>query len=313
MAIPTLLKRADFSGLDFTPGDANLKFIAMIKSALVTFGWAIEFEQDDDVVFSNNGSGYMLKFSPDSSADYVLVETAQSWSDIDTPVAQLVSQLLYVNYVTLNFSTSEFFVLGDDKRFYFGGSSNPAIDTQQSVIVYFGDIATFVPTDPFTFVYIGQSSQSVATTRSSAARGMLLSGQTSISTSNQTQYFEFFGLQDATVGNLPGTLYSPGGGSEFHRDVIVNSIQTTQPIILIPNYVFNSSLANETLGSRYANYARGILPGLHSALFPTRELLNLDSYETTDVAGTLCMAIPPNSGNGKANKAIVMNDWDLLL
>lgn len=316
MAIPTVLNNSDFPTIDFTDSDARFQnMYNALKSGLITLGWTIEFETlNEAIVFSNAGSGYMFKIRPDGTDDYYMfVETAQSWTDIDTPVNQLVNQRF--NISELGSSNSKFQIIGDDKRFYCTTLDDRSQFSGNARVFFMGDIVPFNTTDPYVFLFIGQTGDPMSTyiPSSTRLRGLVLSPDNSLSWSDAPKKGSLFGAQDGTLGETPVGLISPGNNDNVPSSIIVSEINADQPTILIPTYVYHVDAGEVIDGTPYGNRGRGILPGYHSSLAPSKILLSVDRLSQTTVAGTNVIPYLSGSSNYGTNCAIVLNDWDNLL
>ncbi len=314
MAIPTVLNNSDFPTLDFT--DSNSRYSNLfeaLKSGLTTLGWTLEFSTEDSAVFSNAGSGYMFKILPDTNATYCFIETAQSWTDIDTPVNQLVNQRLHLT--ALGSSTSKFQIVGDDQRFYCTMLVDQAQDSGNARAFFMGDIVPFNNTDPYVFLYLGQIAQPISTTfpSSSSNRGVVLNPVGTITSGNSPQSGSLFGSQNGEFGDTPVSMVSPGYSNNVPGTTVPDQINNDQPTILLPAYIYNVSASDIVDGTAYGNRARGILPGYHFSLAPSRILTVADRLSQTTVAGVSVIPYLTGSTSGRSNSAIVLNDWGNLL
>lgn len=316
MAIPTVLNNSDFPTIDFT--DSGARFQNMydaLKSGLVTLGWTIEFETlNEAIVFSNAGSGYMFKIRPDgTSKTYMFIETAQSWTDIDTPVNQLANQRFVM--ASLGSTNSKFQIIGDDKRFYCTTLIDDSQFSGSARVFFMGDIVPFNTTDPYVFLFIGQTGDPMSTSYpSTSQRGLVLSPDNYLYSGDASKKGSLFGAQDGTLGETPVTLISPGNrSSSVSQDIVVSEINADQPTMLIPTYVYQVDGDEVIDGTPYGNRGRGILPGYHSSIAPSKILLSADRLSQTTVAGANVIPYLSNSSSYGTNCAIVLNDWDNLL
>ncbi len=313
MAIPTVLRKADFPTLDFTESTYSATYLQALNTALTTFGWELEFSDvpNNIYVFSNTGSGYMLRVSVDDNS-YVLFETAQSWSDIDTPVNLLFSQFLYIRDISS--ANGDMLFIGDSQRFFTVITSDVNIDTARFRISFVGDIVPFKATDPYTFIATGvnSSAQSTVKTSSSNSPGVLVRPLSSVTSTTVTAAMVFFGDADGTLGNVSGGIIAPGSPVEFHRDIDETLILSEQPTILVPLYAINNQINANINGTQYANFVRGIIPGFHVSIFPSRLILDSTYFDTVNVGGVDCITIP-SSGDAKSEFVIALNDWSNLI
>lgn len=315
MAIPTLMRKSDFPTIDFTATNAAATFITVLRTALTTFGWTQEFEDTNvnSVVFSNGGSGYMIKFSEHSNNQYVLIETAQSWSDIDTPVNALFSQFYFVQDIKQ--PNGDLAFLGDDARFYWSTISDVNSDTARVRIFFAGDIVPFKETDPYVFIAVGHTATPVSGTISSSSNlaGLIINPSEHVtSTDTVTSNFAFYGNAQGDLGQVDGSLISPGRPNEFHRDINPASILAEQPTILTPTYCIQSSIDANVNGTKYANFVRGQLPGLHVSLFPSQLVVEAPYLSKVTVGGVQCLLVG-SRGNAKSEFLLAMNDWSALI
>lgn len=315
MAIPTVLRKADFPTIDFTNENPAASFMEALRSALTTFGWNQEFNDvgTNQVVFSNAGSGYMIKFSEHSDNDYVLIETAQSWSDIDTPVNSLFSQFYYV--ADAGRTTGDLVFVGDNSRFYFITMLDVSVDSGRTRIFFAGDIAPFKTTDPYTFIAIGHDKSPVSTvaTNSPSLSGLVISPLSHVSSiTSVTSKYTFYGDAQGVLGQVDGSIISPGVPYELHRNIVPAQVLSEQPTILVPSYCINSQINTNINGTQYANFVRGILPGLHITLFPSRIITEAEYLTTVTIGGVECLTVG-TSNSEKSPFLIALNDWDNLL
>tara|TARA_R100000697_G_scaffold82697_1_gene94585 strand:+ start:1640 stop:2587 length:948 start_codon:yes stop_codon:yes gene_type:complete len=315
MAIPTVLRNADFPTLDFSnPSTIQTAMLSAMSQAMATFGWNIEFEDSEQIVCSNAGSGYMFKMKKDTVGQrYVIVETAQSWSDIDSPVNPLVNQRF--DLAVLGNPNADILFIGDTKRFYFISTSD--VDSLSAITraFFMGDIVTFNTTDPYPFVFIGQQGDAVTggLPSSISSRGLIFTPSDVLLGSSITTLGAFFGQADGTLGLTNLGLVSPGSSNNMSLSADTSQINQEQPTILIPTYALNASASVVFSGTAGANRMRGIVPGIHSLMSPSLIMSNSRVFSQVTVSGVNVIVMPGRLHNNYCSSGIVLNDWDLLI
>lgn len=315
MAIPTkFMTNVDFPGIDFTTNKA-MAMIETLKIALVQTGWTTFGERFtgsnvQEIVFTNAGSGYSFKVKADNTynSNYLLFQTAQSWSDIDNPVNLLSSQYANFTYVQAGLTC----IISDDKRFYLSSTTTESIDVNHSAFTLFiGDIKPFKDTDPYVFIHIGQKPTAVDESSPPVGGSGLTNGIVgTLSFTTNNPNFNFFGQSDGSLDlSVRGSVYSPGKINFIPYDTDVEFIGVEQPTVLTPTYLMNAYASEELYGTKYANHMRGVLPGMESLITPSHKVTNVSTmYDNVIISGKVYSLFPYASGYYPTT-LVSLDDW----
>ncbi len=320
MAIPTVLRKADLTEATFDNTNRSLNGYIAIRQGAIALGWNMEFEAvvsdtDRQVVFSNTGSGYMFKMTLGLDNTDLIFQTAQSYTDIDTPINKLLDSAIHVPTTGNN---SEFVIVGDSERFYVLMLDSVTASFNNLKGMFVGDFIPFKSTDPYTFIMITAETQinNVSPSSSSSTRPRFFSPLPNLSSGTNATSLYLFGLQDGTLEvpqGIQGALFSPGYSLTAQQSINLEAIEASQPVILTPQYVANAVFSDVIDGTRSANHMRGLLPGLHVAVTPSLPVMSADLFSEVTISGVNCL-VAGNTNQGVLNDAVItLNDWGTLL
>lgn len=306
MAVPTVLRNSDYAAVDFT-NKANGTWEVLRDAIVNKFGWNLEFEDtttDKVMVVSNKGSGYMAKIYTAGDFNGVYIETAQSWSDINSPINKLVEQYFYVAEMPLNFV-----LIGDSKRFYLSTRQTLGAEEKQGLLIFLGDIKPFKDTDPNVFIYLGQKQKDIDTSPDSTRtkRGVIIEASPNVGIGTLPNKFSFFGDQNASVAPVSGCLYSPGYLLSIPNNLNPENLSDSQPTYLSPLFLINSNVDDVSK----INVFRGLLPGAHLLASQSKKILQSNFFDTITVSGIDFITVQGKRYSYRPTILIALNDWDL--
>tara|TARA_B100000902_G_scaffold399928_1_gene473710 strand:- start:6759 stop:7721 length:963 start_codon:yes stop_codon:yes gene_type:complete len=320
MAVPSIFRTADLTDANFT-GDSSYRAILGLRQALLAIGWNLEFEKivsedQREIVFSNNGSGFMFKAI--NSGNRLTFETARSWSDVDTPVDLFSSQGVYTAYY--GSSGGHICVVGDTKRFYLmltSDSINPD-EAFRTRVIFVGDILCYKPTDPYPFILLTSETTLIDTSpnTSSAASGVVLNNSTSVQGSNSSSRFYFMGDEDGNtdfVSGVPHTLFAPGA-YPYMSNIDFAGAYSYSPQMLTKAYIRRYDASDNVNGTEYINAMRGLFPGLWFLITPIKEFGEVPAFSEVTYNGINFITVPKayNQADSVCMHVLELSDWDVI-
>lgn len=316
MAVPTVVRETDYPSVDYS-NTADAAFEILRDTIVNKLNWNLEFEdltsEDKSFVVSNNGSGYAAKIINLSSQNrYLKIETAQSWSDLNSPIGKMDEQ-----YFDTDYFKSYFLIAGDDKRFYISFINQ--LDTSKSnygLLIFLGDMIPIRESDPNVFCFIGQNTPLSTTKSSSTSKKGRLLEDVSPNMISATVPFSLLlnSNPDGTKSPYECGIISPGFCNYSLSSLDVTKIETDQPVILNRAFVTSTKPASSSdglvNGTYWANNVHGVLPGLLYLNFPCKKLSAAECFTTVSVSGVNVVNLPPKYFHCTA--ALSLNDWELI-
>lgn len=311
MAIPQVLREADYSSVDFSNKATGA--LEVLKDALTSkLGWALEYEDttsaDKSFVVSNNGTGNYLKFIlEDGETNYLKLQAAQSWSDINTPL-----NLLRDFYIDARYMANHFLIVGNDKAFYlYTTSALDGIGTSNGTSngFFFGDIIPNVENDPLSFIVTpsDRTNDVVISAKKAASSypGVLL----------ESNYMDSLFSQSSPYAYIVGTdlknysLVAPGAmnAAPSNFSIDFSAMPNSNPTILTDVHICEpSASANPDKSQKII----GRFPGLAFNASLNNLVAPANRFDSITIAGESCVTIPDK--DYWCMGVIRLTDWDLL-